>query len=236
MKDIFGKALYSYWKGDRKTPYIVRRDDDYSDESSLKIYFTKQFYPTEKSVVHHVKGEILDVGCGAGRHILHYQKRGYDITGIDYSPLAIKVCKERGCKKTKVMDVFHPKFSTQSFDTILLFGHNIGIGGTLAGGKRLLSSLRKLIKVDGVLLLTTIDVTNTKKKVHQKYLQRNRTAEHYVGEMKIRVEYKDQIGDWFQWLHVDPKTLKKLAKETGWEIAELHETSSGECSAVLSPC
>lgn len=236
MKDIFGKSLYSYWKGDRKTPYIVRRDDDYSDESSLKTYFTKQFYPTEKSVVRHVKGKILDVGCGAGRHILHYQKRRYDITGIDNSPLAIKVCKERGCKKAKVMDAFRPKFSSHSFDTILLFGHNIGIGGTLAGGKRLLSSLRKLIKTDGVLLLTTIDVTNTKKKVHQKYLQRNHTAEHYVGEMKIRVEYKDQIGDWFHWLHVDPKTLKKLAKETGWEVTELNETSSGECSAVLSPC
>ncbi len=236
MKDIFGKALYNYWKGDRKTPYKIRRDDDYTDESSLKDYFNREFYPTEKTVAHHVKGKILDVGCGAGRHILHYQKRGYDITGIDNSPFAIKTCKERGSKKAKIMDIFHPKFSTNSFDTILLFGHNIGIGGTLAGAKRLLSSLRKLVKEDGVLLLTTIDVTKTKEKVHQKYQQNNRTANRYVGEIKIRIEYKDQIGNWFQWLHVDPKTLKKLAKETGWEVSNLNETSSGECSAVLSPC
>lgn len=233
MKDIFGHSLYSYWKGDRKTPYIIRRDDDYVDEGSLNIYFTKQFYPTEKTLAHLVKGKILDVGCGAGRHILHYQKRGYDIAGIDNSPLAIKVCKERGCKNAKVMDVFHPKFSSYSFDTILLFGHNIGIGGTLSGAKRLLSSLRKLVKKDGVLLLTTVDVTKTKKKVHQKYHQKNRAAERYVGEVKIRVEYKNQIGDWFQWLHVKPKMLKKLAKETGWKVLELHETSSGECSAAL---
>ncbi len=78
MKDIFGKALFSYWEGDRKTPYIVRRNDDYNDESSLKIHFTKQLYPTEKIVAHHVNGKILDVGCGAGRHILHYQNRGSD--------------------------------------------------------------------------------------------------------------------------------------------------------------
>ncbi|PIQ77988.1 hypothetical protein COV82_02155 [Candidatus Peregrinibacteria bacterium CG11_big_fil_rev_8_21_14_0_20_46_8] len=235
-KDVFGKALFSYWKGDRKTPYIVRRDDGYINTSSLKIYFTKQFYPTEKTIAHHVKGKILDVGCGAGRHILHYQNRGYDITGIDNSPLAIKVCKERGCKKAKVMDAFHPKFPQYSFDTILLFGHNIGIGGSLAGAKRLLSSLRKLIKEDGLLLLTSLEVTKTKKKVHQKYHQKNRAAKHYVGEIKIRIEYKDEIDDWFDWIHVEPKIMKKLAQETGWKIIELHETSSGEYSAALSPC
>lgn len=169
VKDVLGKALYGYWKGNRRTPYIVRRDDDYCDKSSLKIYFNKQFYPTEIIVAHHAKGKILDIGCGAGRHILHFQKLGYDITGIDNSPLAIKVCKERGCKKAKVMDVLHSKLSSHSFDTILLYGHNIGIGSTLMGAKRLLSSLRKLVKMDGVLLLTSTDVTKTKKKAHLKY-------------------------------------------------------------------
>jgi len=236
MKDIFGKALYGYWKDNRKTPYIVRRDDDYTDESSLKIYFPKKFYSTEKAVAHFAKGKILDVGCGAGRHTLYYQDRGHDITGIDNSPLAIKVCKERGCKKAKVMDIFHPKFSPRSFDTILLFGHNIGIGGTLTGTKRLLSSLKKLIKSDGVLLLTSLDVTKPGPKIHKDYQKKNRTAGRYVGEVKIRVEYKDQVGDWFQWIHIEPKMLKKLAKETGWEIVKLHETSSGEYSAVLKPC
>lgn len=235
MKDIFGKALYNYWKGDRKTPYIVRRDDNYTDEGSLKVYFAKQLYPTEKQIAHHIKGKVLDIGCGAGRHILHYQKRGYDITGVDSSPMAIKVCKERGCKKAKVMDIFHPKFTPKSFDTILLFGHNIGIGGTLAGAKRLLSSLKKITKTDGVLLITTIDVTKPGKKVHKEYHQKNLSAKRYIGEVKIRVEYKDQIGDWFKWVHIDPKTLQKLAKETGWEIIELHETKSGECSVILTP-
>lgn len=235
MKDIFGYALYCYWKGDRKTPHLISRDDDDLDKSSLKIYFTKKLYPTEKTVVQNVKGKILDVGCGAGRHLLHFQNRGFDITGIDASPAAIKVCKERGCKKAKVMNAFHPKFSPHSFHTILLFGHNIGIGGDLAGAQRLLSNFRKLIKSKGVLLLTTIDVTKTKKKIHQRYHQKNRAAGRYVGEVKIRIEYKDHIGDWFQWLHVEPKVLRRLAEKTGWSIKEIHETKNGEYSAVLTP-
>ena len=66
MRDIFGYALHCYWKGDRKTPHIIRRDDDNVDESSLKKYFTKEFHPTEKTVEHDVTGKILDVGSGEG--------------------------------------------------------------------------------------------------------------------------------------------------------------------------
>ena len=236
MKDTFGKALYNYWNGDHRMPLVIRRDDGYYEKGSMKVFFTRKFYPTEISVSHHITGKILDVGCGVGRHVLHFQNRGFDITGIDNSLYAIKVCKERGCKRVKVMDALHLKFPPESFDTILLFGHNIGISGTLAGAKRLLSSLRKLIRPDGVLVMTSTDVTKTKKKAHKKYHQMNLSAGRYVGEVKVRVEYKDQIGDCFKWLHVKPKDLKKLTKATGWQVNELHETTSGEYSAVLIPC
>jgi SAM-dependent methyltransferase len=235
MKDIFGKALYSYWKGNHKTPYIVRRNDDYAGESSLKPYFSKQLYPTEKAVARYAKGKILDIGCGAGRHTLYYQKRGHDITGIDSSPLAIKVCKERGCSQVQVMDILHPKTTLPLFDTILLFGHNIGIGGTLAEAKTLLASLKKIIKTDGLLLLTSLEVTRPGPQVDGKDHKKKRAAPKYIGEMIIRVEYRNQSGNWFHWLHIDPKMLKKLAEETGWKILTVHQTSNGEYSAVLSP-
>jgi len=233
MKDTFGKALYNYWSGDHRMPLVIRRDDGYYEKGSMKVFFTRKFYPTENIAAHHISGKILDVGCGVGRHVLHFQKRGFDITGIDNSPFAIKVCRERGCMKVKVMDALRLKFPPESFDTILLFGHNIGISGTMAGAKRLLSSLRKLIRPDGILVMTSTDVTKTKKKAHKKYHRSNIKAGRYVGQVVVRVEYKDHLGDWFKWLHVKPKDLKKLAKATGWKVVELHETKSGEYSAVL---
>jgi len=233
MKNVFGLALESYWKGDRKTPYVIRRDDDHVDRESLGIYFTNRLYPIEKEIIASAKGKILDVGCGVGRHTLYFQKRGFDISGVDISPKAIKVSKERGCRKVRVMDIYHAKFPPKSFDTILLFGHNIGIGGTLSGAEKLLKSLRKLIKINGVLLLTTVDVTKTKNKIHKEYHKRCRTAGRYIGSVKMRIEYKDHVSNWFLWLHIEPKELNKIAKETNWKILKMAHQKSGQYAAVL---
>lgn len=236
MNDIFGQALYSYWKGDHRTPHCIRRDDGDVDEGSLDIYFTRRLYPTEKMVSHYIRGAILDVGCGAGRHVLYCQRRGLHCIGIDSSPLAIKVCKSRGCRKVMMMDALHPDLVASSFDTILLFGHNIGIAGTLPRAKILLSALRQLVKKDGVLLLTSIDVTKTKNESHKKYHRQNKRAGRSIGQMEIRIEYKDLIGDWFDWLHIEPRELRILAVKAGWKVQKMYRGRHGEYSALLLPC
>jgi SAM-dependent methyltransferase len=38
---------------------------------------------------------ILDIGCGAGNHLLYFSKLGLDITGIDASPYMISMARER---------------------------------------------------------------------------------------------------------------------------------------------
>ncbi len=38
---------------------------------------------------------VLDIGCGAGNHLLFLSKQGLDITGIDASPYMISMARER---------------------------------------------------------------------------------------------------------------------------------------------
>lgn len=38
-------------------------------------------------------GKILEGGCGLGQFVVHYRRRGYDIEGVDFSPLAIERLK-----------------------------------------------------------------------------------------------------------------------------------------------
>lgn len=40
-------------------------------------------------------GKILEAGCGLGQYVAVYQQQGYDIEGVDNSPIAIQKIKER---------------------------------------------------------------------------------------------------------------------------------------------
>ena len=235
MKDAFGYALFNYWKGNHKTPHTLKRDDGRADKESLKHYFEKypQFSSIEKRALKYARGKILDVGCGAGRHVLYFQNKGFNVLGIDESPLAVKVCKERGCRQVKIMDILKPKLKAKTFNTIILFGNNLGIGGDLKGTKKLLKILRRLAKKDGILLLSSIDVKATKDKGHINYQKRNLKQGKYIGLLKIRIEYKNLIGDWFDWVMVEPKVLKQLASETGWETKKVFRGNWGHYTAVL---
>ena len=37
--------------------------------------------------------KILDLGCGTGRHLVYFSKRGFDMHGIDASPKALEIAK-----------------------------------------------------------------------------------------------------------------------------------------------
>ncbi|MBI3033312.1 class I SAM-dependent methyltransferase [Candidatus Woesearchaeota archaeon] len=72
------------------------------------------------------KGSVLDIGCGGGRHVLAFSKRSYQVTGIDYAPVAIALA-EQLCKEQKVQAILQTadilKFKiTQPFRIILDMG------------------------------------------------------------------------------------------------------------------
>lgn len=50
------------------------------------------------------KGEVkpcktIDLGCGAGNHAIFLASLGFEVTGVDFSPTAIKIAKEQASKK-----------------------------------------------------------------------------------------------------------------------------------------
>jgi len=48
--------------------------------------------------------QILDIGCGTGRHSLELARRGYDVTGIDLSPSMIEKAKTMAQKENLKID------------------------------------------------------------------------------------------------------------------------------------
>jgi len=137
-EDAFGQEIWAYYKGGESLE-IIERDDGYFDAASLpKMYFSEyEEWPIhEKGAMEFVKGRVLDIGCGAGRHSLYLQKKGFDVLGIDKSPLAIEVCKLRGLKKAKIMSIEDVNFKPNSFDIIIMMGNNFGLFGSFQKGSK----------------------------------------------------------------------------------------------------
>jgi 2-polyprenyl-3-methyl-5-hydroxy-6-metoxy-1,4-benzoquinol methylase len=102
-EDAFGQLIWAYYNGDRSFEK-VERDDGYFDLSGgAKDYFSNydDWTVHVKKAMKYVEGRVLDIGCGAGRHSLYLKNKGFDVLGIDNSPLAIKVSRLRGLKKSR---------------------------------------------------------------------------------------------------------------------------------------
>jgi len=46
-----------------------------------------------------VTGSVLDIGCGTGEHALFFANEGYEVWGIDATPLAIQKADEKAAKR-----------------------------------------------------------------------------------------------------------------------------------------
>jgi len=192
--DAFGKGFKAYMLGDDQNFRIVR-DDSYEDEMEVATYFTGfRGLQHEREAMQYVAGRVLDVGCGAGRVALWLQLRGFDVTGIDASPTAIEVCRQRGLKKCLAMSIENLSLPPSSFDTILMMGNNLGLAGTVAGTVDLLRKLHTITTPDGRIVASGRDPYKTDNPAHLAYHERNRRIGKPPGQVRLQVTTRQQTG------------------------------------------
>jgi len=219
-KDAFGQEIWAYHNG-QSSFEVVERDDGYFGVSSgAKLYFSSHddWPPHEQKAMERVKGRVLDIGCGAGRHSLHLQEKGFDVLGIDVSPLAIKVCRLRGLQKAEVMSIDQVKFKPNSFDTIIMMGNNFGLFGSLTKARRLLKRFHSMTSQDALIIAETRDPYRTDNPDHLKYQEYNRNRGRMSGQLRLRIRFKKYVTPWFNYLLVSKEELKEILDGTGWKV------------------
>ena len=236
-RDAYGQQLLAQYNSKEATVEIIERDDNYIDTGSdAGAYFSEyeHWSPLEKRAVNLAAGRILDVGCGAGRHALYLQEKGYDATGIDSSPGAIKVCKLRGLKKALVRPINDvDKFKPGSFDTILMMGNNFGLFGSFDSAQAILKKMSRITTPAVRIIAKTFDPYKTDNPQHLSYLRANRRRGRMGGQIRIRVRYGVTIGDWFDYLFVSPEEMREILNDTDWQIEELLGAEETNYIAVI---
>lgn len=234
-QDAYGHLVYDYLYG-KENCEIVERDDGYIDTSiGLRAYFSEceNWSAHQREAMRHVRGRILDIGCGAGRHSLYLQDKGFEVVGIDISPLAVEVCKLRGMKDARVMSITQISPKLGKFDTILMFGNNFGLFGSYKKAKMLLKKLHKLTSNIGRIIAESNDPYKTDNPFHLKYQESNRKRNRMSGQLRIRVRYMKYTTPWFDYLMVSKDEMEKILDGTGWRVARFIDSEGSAYTAVI---
>ncbi len=229
-EDAFGRMMLEQYYSGEPTAEIVEREDGRIEATSESgIYFQpyREWLPSERRAIRYAKGRVLDIGCGAGRHLLYLQERGLDVTGIDSSPGAVKVCRLRGVRKVLIRPIEEiDKFRVGQFDTVLMMGNNFGLFGSARRAQRLLKKLARVTSAEARIIAGTTDPHLTAEGDHLRYQRWNRKRGRMPGQIRLRVQFKTSMSKWFDYLLVSPREMESLLRGTDWEIERL--VGSGE--------
>jgi len=225
-----------FFIGEESFEVVEREDRFISLSSGPKAYFAEydDWQAHQKTAMKFVKGRVLDIGCGADRHLLYIQKNEFDVTGIDNSPLVLKVCQEQGLKNTRIIHASHiHQFPPNSFYTILMLGNNFGLMSDFKKAKSLLKKLHRIISADARIIAESNDHYQTDKSHHLEYQQKNRARGRMAGQIRIRIRFQKCIGEWFDYLLESRDEMKKIAEGTGWQVKSFIDSDSSVYIGVI---
>jgi hypothetical protein len=131
-----------------------------------------------------------------------------DVVALEYSEGCVEVMRSSG-----VENVIHQDYRKHDgkYDTILILMNGLGMAGTLKFVPEFLKKCYSMLNEGGQIFVDSSDIT---------YLYKDGLPKPtgYYGELRYAYEYKNQKGDWFDWVYVDQQTLTTLVNNLGYEI------------------
>jgi SAM-dependent methyltransferase len=173
----------------------------------------------EKKAIELCKGNVLDVGAGAGMHCNELIKKGLKVQALDNSEGAVQYLRN------SEIEAYHSTFidfkSNLKFDTLLMMMNGIGIAGTLSNLEKTLLHAKSLLNKGGQIICDSSDIRYLYED-EEGALWVDLNAEYY-GNFRFQMHYKKVSGPWFDWLYVDYDNLHKVALKVGFKSVKILE-------------
>ena len=151
---------------------------------------------TDESILGGMRGPVLDVGCGPGRHLHALARRGVFGLGVDLSSVAVGLARDRGANAI-VASIFDDLPGAGRWQTALLLDGNIGIGSEPV---RLLARIGALLG-DGGEVLVELDRPGSR-----------------TGPVRARLETANGESAWFSWARVAVDGVGPYATAAGLTV------------------
>lgn len=231
--DPMGAAIMDFHRNGKADTLKVMSSMFEDDEIPLETLFRRkeEMPEIEQIALEMASGRILDIGAGSGCHSLALQEMQKDVTAIDISPLSIEVMRERGVKKAVIQDFFAEDFREQ-YDTLLMLMNGTGIIGKMKNIGTFFAKARQLMAPGAQILVDSSDLA---------YIFEDEDGffdttefDNYYGEIDFQMQYRNIIGEPFDWLYIDYETLEEYAAKYGFQAELVKEGEHYEYLAKLT--
>jgi SAM-dependent methyltransferase len=110
------------------------------------------------------QADVLDLGCGIGRHCVALSRRGFAVTGLDYSNDFLREAR-KAARKAKAPVVFvrgdmrhlRAHFAARRFDLVVSLFNTFGYFAKRSDDRRMLREIHRVLKPGGALVLNTLN-------------------------------------------------------------------------------
>jgi len=214
--DPFGLAVLDHHRGRRRDTPLIERDDGVLWEEPIHPYFEGEegWIEEERDALSSLRGRVLDLGCGPGRHLLALQQRTFTV-GLDICTTALAVCRERGGRNLVLASAVRLPFRAESFDHVLLMSNGLGMTGGLEETAEMLREVRGVLSRRGELIAHTTNPENPKSGVGADYSSKNREMGNPPGLLRVRMRYGEVVGPWFELLLLTPQEVRSILERAG---------------------
>lgn len=170
--------------------YSITYDNEIFTQGTLQeVDFIEKEIQQNKSI------SILDVGCGTGRHAVELAKRGYNVTGLDFSTDQLKAAQQKA-KDANVtvrflqLDARNFKMNKEFDMAIMLCEGGFPLMDTDEENFAILKNVVESLKPGGKFIFTTLNVLypifSNLKKFHDENMTIGTLEDHSFDLMTFR--------------------------------------------------
>ncbi len=115
---------------------------------------------------------MLDLACGVGRHSLVFVRRGFKVTGLDYSKPFLRLARNAAQKARQEIRFVHGDmknlrsyFGANEFDLVVSLFNSFGYFGSRRHDFKMLKAVQRVLRPGGAFVLNTLNGNGVAKRL-----------------------------------------------------------------------
>ena len=228
MPDPFGRAVADCFHGEQDEPLIQRDGETTLEHPIEQFYFTEYSAADEKTgwLDSVFEGPLLDGGAGAGRHTLYFQEQ-FETVALEVSSHLVDLMNERGVEDARRGDMFSLRetFERDRFRSVLVYGTQVGLAGSMAGLQEFLGTLAFVTTPDATVVIDSYDPDC---EATTELLGYRADPTPGLASRVMTFEYEAEVGETLLFRLFSPARIREATLGTEWKLTAIRRGDETE--------